>query len=82
MRLRTLFSSTVLLVSCSGIPLQEVKIPIAVVCVTGLPTKPTMSLTLLPKDPPIFDSVLALLTDREALEAYTTGLEAILEACK
>ena len=41
-----------------------------------------MVLNTLPIDPPLFDSVQALLMDREWMNSYMLELEARLEACK
>ncbi len=68
--------------ACAHAPVQEIRIPIPVSCVTTLPTAPVSAFEALPQELSVFQAVQALLIDRERRAAYTQGLEAVLEACR
>lgn len=81
--LLALFAALGLLVSaCAHTEIREVKIPIPVPCVTVAPTRPASAFEGVPPDAMVFDSVQALLIDRERMGAYVGEVEALLEACK
>jgi hypothetical protein len=75
-------AALVALSGCVGSQVREVKIPIAVPCVSQVPLRPSLLFETLPNDAPVFPQVQALLIDRERIGSYVGRLEAILEACK
>jgi len=69
-----------------GLTITEVKVPIPVPCATEVPNRPGSAWESLDPDDPaettVFESVQALLVDRERMGAYASELEALIEACR